>query len=387
MFTLRLPRSVPFAPIVLLSAAASVAVSSDVESPAAREEKPAKPSASQLIAKLGDESFAVRERAMKMLIEAGAQVEKAVQAAAESGDPEVSYRSRNILREIQRNRIARQRAAFLDGELEQLGANTLSWERMKKLVGDRREARALFIEMQKTAEDLLTDAEKNPKRCAQRIAQLYQEDQNSRRLGGSGLPSGVVAAMVLIGSNPRVPLDSSAVSRSMSLLYRQRSELGENDTFRKLLTEWIEKKASGRLEYQFLRLAQQFKLKSAVELARKMIRGGGHASHKAQALLTLGMLGDSDDVAILEKHIDNDTRIGARQRGKQRIECKLGDVALAMCLALTEQKAKQYGFPDAPNGRPANTSYYQYGFANNQQRAAARKKWKTWRESQQAAEE
>ena len=132
-----------------------------------------------------------------------------------------------------------------------------------------------------------------------------------------------------------------------------------------------------------LRLAQQFKLPEGVEVARKMVNGGGHTSYKAHAILTLGMLGGEEDVEVLKDLISNDTRVGSVARsGKKRIECRLGDVALGMALALTEQNAKDYGFTNAPNGRPTSTSYYNYGFVDDSGRKAARAKWDEYLQKQ-----
>ena len=307
-----------------------------------------------------------------------------MQDALDAADPEVSYRARKILKEIDRSLIAQRREAFLAGDVGKLKTNASSWKRMEELVGNTRKSRELFLEMQIAGERLLTAAEEDPRRCAQDIAQLYTEDQNARRFGGGGLPAGAVAAMVLIGSDDRVSLDSSAISRCTSLLYRHRGTLGENDVFKQLLGNWVTKKSTGTMQYQFLRLAQQFKLPEGIDLARKMASGGGSTSYKAQALLTIGMLGGEDDLELLESLIENDSRVGSVARsGNKRIECKVGDIALAMALALTDQNAKEYGFPNAPNGRPSSTSYYNYGFVDNESRQAARKKWVEYKEQQQ----
>lgn len=335
-----------------------------------------------LVEQLGDDSFAAREEAMAELIEIGPPAEPAVAAAIESPDPEVGYRARKVIKEIDRALRTQRREAFLAGDVEQLKANAESWRRLEEMVGNTRETRQLFLDMQLAGEDILTAAEEDPKRCAARISTLYQEDQNARRFGGQGLAAGAIAAMVFAGASKEVSLDAATLSRSTSLLYRHRATLGENEPFRRLLGKWVTDKAEGTQQYQFLRLAQQFKLEEGVELARKMVAGGGHNTYKAHAILTLGMVGEAEDVAVLEKLIGDNTTVGnVARKGQERIECKLGDIALAMCLALTDQKAKEYGYPNAPDGRPASTSYYQYGFTKKEQREAARAKWSEWKES------
>ena len=330
----------------------------------------------ELIDQLGADSFHEREKAMAELVKIGPPAESAVTEAIESVDPEVAYRARKVIKEIDRSLIAGRRKAFLEGDVEKLKLNAASWKRMEGLLGNSRETRQLFLDMQIAAEDLLTAAEEDPRRCSQEIANLYNEDQQARRFGGQGLAPGVVAAMVFIGSNEKVPLDASTLSRCTSLLYRHRGTLGENEQFRTLLGKWVTTKSSDTQQYQMLRLSQQFKLPEGVEVAREMVNGGGHNSYKAHAILTLGMLGGEEDLEVLSELIDNDTKVGTIARsGNKRIECRLGDVALGMALALTDQNAKEYGFTNAPNGRPTSTSYYNYGFVDDKQRQEARKKW------------
>ena len=48
----------------------------------------------------------------------------------------------------------------------------------------------------------------------------------------------------------------------------------------------------------------------------------------------------------------------------------------------TDQKAKDYGFPNAPNGRPSSSIYYNYGFVDDNSRQAAREKWRVYAQQQ-----
>jgi hypothetical protein len=230
---------------------------------------------------------------------------------------------------------------------------------------------------------LLDEAEQKPASCAQHVAQMFLEDTQLRRFGGQGMDPGRVAAMVFIATNNRVTLDPKAMSQSVSLLYRYRSHFDDNDTtFRQLLGHWVSSKANSATEqYQFLRMTQQFQLKEGVHLARKMISAGGSSSYKAQAMLTLGKLGTRDDVALLEKQIGNDGALASTGSKTKRKTCKLGDVALAICVVLSDQKLVDFGFQDAPEGRPVSTSYVHYGFYTDEQRQAARQKWESWNKS------
>ena len=198
-----------------------------------------------LIEQLGDDSFHRRDEATAALIAIGELAEEKVLAAIKNHDPEVRYRCRTVLRTIERNQIAQRRSAFLEGDIEKLKINARSWQRYSQIVGNTRDSRELFLQMQIAAGDLLDEAEQKPASCAQRVAQMYLEDAQLRRFGGQGMDPGRVAAMVFIAANKGVSLDSKAMSQSISLLYRYRSSFDENDTaFRQLLGHWVRSKAN-----------------------------------------------------------------------------------------------------------------------------------------------
>ncbi|MCH7726646.1 MAG: hypothetical protein IH991_09235, partial [Planctomycetes bacterium] len=161
------------------------------------------------IEQLGADSFRLREEAMAALIAIGEPIEEKVRAAFGNQDPEVRYRSRNVLRSIERNQIAQRRLAFLEGDIQKLKINVQSWQRYSQLVGNTRKSRELFLQMQIAGADLLDEAEKNPASCAQLISQMYLEDAQMRRFGGQGMDPGRVAAMVFIAGDKRVPLDAT----------------------------------------------------------------------------------------------------------------------------------------------------------------------------------
>ena len=330
----------------------------------------------RLIEQLGDKSFYTREKAMAALIAAGPVVEPQVRAALEHSDAEVRYRSEKVLIEIDKSQRAGRRAAFLEGDIGKLKSNVKSWERLSKLVGNSPKSRELFLSMLNGGEELLTAAEKGGSGSSALITQLYTAQSAARRVGEEAISPGGVLAMLFVASDKTVQLDSSANSRVMSLLSQYRSRMdAKNPAFQKLMGHLV-KSATGSRQYQMLRMADQFNLKEeGLTLARKMV-GSGHSSYRAQAMIMIGKHGDKKDIATLAKFVNDGTALSNQvvRNGKKR-ETKLGDVALAMSIVLSGEKPKDYGFPDAPAGRPTSTSYYNYGFFDKEKRAAAQKKW------------
>ncbi len=344
---------------------------------------------------LGHDSFLQREESMQQLIAAGIAVEKEVTAAIHHGDPEVRFRAAKVLKEIEKTQIAERRQRFIAGDVAAMKQNAASWKRLAEILGNTREARELFVQMQSEGGGpLLDELETDPVRCAGEIAALYQKDMFARRGGiggrvGDGIQPGLVLAMIYVAGCDEVKLDAAATSRAVSRLYRFQTKLAEdNEPVRKLLGRWIDKPSTDiNAQLQFLRLAQQFKLPQGLDLSRRLVAAAPHAVYKAQAMMTLAQLGTADDIAAIEKLIGDNTSLGAMgvKDGKRK-ECKLGDVALAMCIVLADQKVKDFGFEDVPEGKPAHTSYAQYSFIQEESRAAARAKWEECRKAQAAAE-
>lgn len=340
---------------------------------------------------LGHDSFLHREQAMKDLIAAGIAVESEVAAAVDHGDPEVRFRAAKVLREIEKTQIADRRQRFIEGNTAALKLNAASWARLAAVVGNTRESRELFVKMQTEGGALLDQLESDPQRCAGEIGALYQKDMLARRgRGADGIQPGLVLAMVFIAGEDDVKLDPAAASRAVALLNRFHGTFAaeeKNELFRQLLGRWVAKPGSDiNAQFQFLRLAQQFNLPQGLELARKLATTSPHAAFKAQAVMTVAQLGGAEDVETLEKLIGDNTSLGAMgmKDGKRR-ECKLGDVALAMCIVLSGQKCQDFGFEDVAEGKPLHASYVQYSFVQEETRAAARAKWAEYRKAQAAA--
>jgi hypothetical protein len=369
-----------FAALAIISCCELSSLASDVA------QAPSPEQVQLMIDGLGHDSFIRREQAMQELIAAGIAVEKEVTAAVSDGDPEVRYRAAKVLREIEKSQIAERRLRFIEGDTAAMKMNAASWQRLAEVLGNTRESRELFVQMQTDGGALLDQLEADPARCAGEIAALYQKDMFARRGGGAeGIKPGLVLAMVFAAGEADVTLDAASTSRAVSLLYRFQGKFAEdNEPFRTLLGRWMDKKGTDiNSQFQFLRLAQQFKLPQGLALARTLVASAPHAAYKAQAVMTVAQLGGAEDIPSIEKMIGDNTSLGAMGvKDGQRKECKLGDVALAMCIVLSEQKVKDFGFEDAPEGKPLHASYIQYSFTKEEARAAARAKWEEFRKAQ-----
>ncbi|MCG8586461.1 MAG: hypothetical protein MI757_17265 [Pirellulales bacterium] len=334
----------------------------------------------KLVEQLADESFKVREAAMAALIEVGLAAEPAVRAATESTDPEMRYRAGVVLRQIDRVLLERRREAFRAGDLTQLRENTDTWQRLVRAVGNSRETREMFVQMQIEAQSLLDDAEQKPNDVSQAVMQMYQAYLQARRTGGKGVKPGALAAVVLVATDPAVKLDTNAANQMIALISQARTTMDKQPAaFRKLLGNWLATvPGSSSQVYQCMNLAFYYQLSEGVELAKKVMndsRYGRHPTFVAQALLTIGRVGDKGQIGQLEKMIGRNTPITRYGKGSRKKSVQVGDLALAMSIVLSGEKLRDYGFKDAPEGKPGTLAYTMYGFNTDADRKAAKEKW------------
>ncbi len=335
----------------------------------------------ELVKKLGDDSFRVRAAAQAKLIDIGPPAESALEAVSNSQNLETRYRARKILQVLRATRSEWDRKNFLDGKVDQISSNNKSWQRFKKMVGNSREARQLFLEMQNHGRELLNAAETDKKQCELMLGTLFEKDYRIRIQGGSKLPKGQVAAMVFAGSQPGY---SSFLSRCSSIAAFNHKSLGKNKAFRKLLGKWLsnlcESHANTEDFYPLLSMARKYELTEGAKLARKIIEANLDSGYKGHAFVTIGAVGLKKDLEFLQKHINDETVVNSRTKNDVKYECRLGDVVLAMCLVLTDQKCSDYGFAWKIDGKQSWWDYTAYGFNKPEHRQAARLKWQRWKQ-------
>ena len=132
----------------------------------------------------------------------------AVKRGAEHPDPEVRFRSRQILRAIRHLDRQRLISAFAAGRSLEAAGELPGWEEFRALAGDGTEARSLYVDMLDAEwgllEGVFRDASVQPTAL---LAERCQGLQNSLRLRRT-IPVGSVAALLLVASRDDVDLSS-----------------------------------------------------------------------------------------------------------------------------------------------------------------------------------
>src|SRR5690606_4957309 len=132
-------------------------------------------------------------------------------------------------------------------------------------------------------------------------------------------------------------------------------------------------------------LAVQYDLPEGLEPATALIKQTGAPPHFLQfAILVVGRFGGKEHVGLLEPLLENSTPLVTQNFGGQKLRTEVRDVALATLVHLTQQDAKQYGLNLEKHPQTLFDTR-SIGFASEEARAAALRRWKKWSESQPAS--
>jgi len=350
----------------------------------------------ELVSLLGAPDFATRLAATRRLIEIGPTAEPALVAGLSTGSPEVIFRCRHILSEIEyKERFGRLEAfaADLDGKQ---GLTLPGWERYRSLVGSDSKARRLFVSMHKSEPYLLEKVEKEPKAVADTLVQRVQVMQQSMRFPNAAIDTGSMATLLFLISDPEMKVADNATMMMYSLCnyhtFRQEMERGAHKAqLRSLLGEFVKMGGNQTTAYYRLMLALQYELKEGGVAARNLLEDPRAPQHyKQYAVLTIAKLNDKDSLELIRKLLSDRTVCTSHtmMRNNKRVvyQTQLRDVALSALIHMNGEDPKKFGFERiSPNLRylfnPGTM-----GFTDDKARDEAFKKWEVF-ETKKAREE
>jgi HEAT repeat protein len=303
--------------------------------------------ASALVRQLGDEQFALRERAMTQLIEMGLTAHKALQEGRHHADREIRYRCERVLGIVEELDFQRRLAAFVTGHSD--GHDLPGWRRYRERFGDDGDGRALFVEMQKAERELMEAIENGPHgvtRVAETRAALLQQSQQT---AGQAVSLGSTTALLLAAGDESVRLGLTTCSHLYQFccqppLNDAMRERSKERILRRMLGDWV-KNSDGMAAYQTLFLAMRYDLKEGLVPAVRMLKNPGEQPFARQnAILAITKLGDESQIELLESLLEDASRCSAQRIDNITYETQVRDVALASILILRKEDPKKFGF-------------------------------------------
>jgi hypothetical protein len=377
-----------------------VGITNPTSDPTTTHGEPTQADVAQWIKDLGSDAFSLRQGAAARLLSAGSIAREPLRQLAEGTDPETRASARRLIALIDRSEFRRRLDAFAADTDGKKGLSLPGWEQYQKLVGSDAASRALFVEMHRQEGPLLAaifdSAERPPEELWEsRLVRIAQwQNPNGERAGAP--PIGSSAAMLFIGSLPEMNISNAAASFVHNIIQRPPVNTallpdGSQPALRKLVVNWVLQCPNKTEEVlrERLSIIQATNLVDALPLAIQACSNDPQFLHitpltKALAVLTIGQLGDRQNVPQLEPLLDDASICLPAQiqvPGQPATSVELRDVALCVMLSLTDQAPADYGYMAARMATPRMFQLQTLYRDNDSQRAEAVAKWRQWRVS------
>ncbi len=352
-----------------------------------------------LVGELGHDLFSVRESATNKLIEKGINAKPLLVAALTSTDAEVRFRAKRILAIVADSDFQKRKKVFIADTDGSAGASLPGWSVFKDAIGSDQPARDLFVEMQEAEAALLEAYEQGPKEAVAALKERSQvafdrvqpQGRRNTRPGNMNLP--VIAALMFVGGDPRIPLSDDLATRLAALpqnpSFMQIMSTGgpRRDLFRKLFGRWVVRDMALDLMANNLAYASQYNLKEALEPALNTLKsndatGPANSRARTQALLVISKFGSKEHLKDIQPYLTDSHLIFDSGGTNQPTQAQLRDLALAVTIKLSGQDPKQFGFEGLLLDR-FNSNMV--AFRNDSDRNAAFKKWEDRQKGQKQA--
>jgi len=356
------------------------------ETPPAPKSDPAR--LPQLIEQLGSPRYKEREKAAGEIVRMGRGAKLALQEGAKSPDPEVSSRCAQLLPQALTLDLLHRIDLFLKDTDGKQTHDLPLWKTFQEKVGGDADARKLFAEILKSNAALLEVVEEQPDKATARIQhrfnEMYQE-MFGNQFGGRGgyrpnaLNPAELAGVLFACSTPAYK--PTQPDWMLSNLYNQPqfTNLLKSDkdgpAYRKVFFNYLDGRMDDNTINQCVWMLAQHGIKPAADVIAKALTAGKATQvyTKASAICCVGTLGTKANVPALEPFLKEAAQLQAL--GGNRGEVRIQDVALANVIHLSGKNPKDYGFK-MWNVQPNQLIQYpQLGFATDDERKAAFKKW------------
>jgi hypothetical protein len=344
----------------------------------------------ELVQQLGDEQFAVRERAMTRLIEIGLPAREALLDGRKHADREIRYRCERIASLVEELDFQRRLSSFSAGRSD--GHDLPGWKQYRTRFGDDAEIRALFVEMQEAESDLMQAVANGPQGVQNAVRERCLLLQQAQRSGGQPITPGNIAALLFAVGEADVNLDMQSTSMLYTVcrqpaMNEAMSDRSRGKILRKMLGSWIES-SDGWAAYQTLFLAMQYELKEGLVPARKLLENPAEQPYaRQQAILTVAKLGDDSYIELLESLLDDPSRCTAHRINNVTYETQVRDVALAAILIMEKQDPKKFGFDRIQMNPSTSFSTSTVGFPNDDVRKKVFDKYAEYKTRQADSQE
>jgi len=330
--------------------------------------------AEELVQRLGDQAFRVRDAAYRELIGIGGPAKAAVEKGLQDPDLDVHESCRRLLPQIRESYIHEQIEDFLSNPKREVPADLPGVKRWMEIAGDSKASRAMYAELVLKYHTLISEADSE--RGLGKFISFYKDCYDRR----DGLAPEEMKLFLFLASNPKMRSKVDAENTTLlSLTY----VFLESNSMRKILTEeepsgparklfvaWLERESFEMVVKHGFRMAVELKIREVTPVALKIARDAKHSiTDRTLACRLLGELATPDQLKEVAALTGDDTPVESTGA------IVLGDVAMATILRAGKQELEDYGY----NLLMLGTGGVPYrGFNTEENRRSAREKFAKW---------
>ena len=358
---------------------------------AAAAEPKARALASELVAQLGHEEFAMRERAAAELIALEADATAALRVGVESPDREIRYRSSKLLARAAEIDLQRRFERFKNDTDPEQDYGLPGWDAYREVVGDSLVARSIFVSMHEDEARLLGQIDDSPARLADALANRCDQLRNQAMFERVPIRLGTIATLLFMATCKEVEVSPLATS----VVYMVCGGPGFEDAVRSgpgrevlaTLTErWIARQPLQGISSALL-LGLLNNLPGTLLRARDVFESPlASSSDRICACLCLARFGDESDFPTLNAQLE-DANVCAQDRvDGQVIVTEMRDLVLATLVRLAKEEPRDYGFDRLVTDRRFVFNLQSLGFRDEQSRVVAIASWREFVRSKAAAD-
>lgn len=360
--------------------------------------------AKELVSKLGDPVFIIRDEATRELKKLGrAALPILGETLKTTADPEVRNRCETLLPAIEEADLKARLELFLEDTEQKYDHKIPHWKEFSNITKDNPAARQLFAEILQTRvnRELFQCLDESKtvleKAVVARRTVLY--NMFYRSINGQRTTPKLADLFGLIFIETQSTINDRTYSYVYQSLLNQpqiRNAIAGDDgvPYRRLLAQWMNTRITSADIYQAFQLAAQLNSKDIPiqSLAIKLLETPGTPSiYRLNALTTSARTLGKDARPILAKAMEDKTaqNINWFINGAQiQHKIQVRDIALVMTLIVTEQDLDAYGVEQRNRVNLgtdlAKFSYMYYAFPDEKTREAAFEKFSLWDAKQKA---
>jgi hypothetical protein len=339
----------------------------------------------ELVKQLGDEAFAVREKAREELLKLGPAAEAALRKGTADQDIQVREISQQLLNRLLEAKRAGRLQAFLDDKDDRLNPPLPGWKRFSAVAGNGPAERKRFLAIYQAAEATLEEVERDPKKAVKTLdAHIALGRQILLTSSEESDVLRELTTLLFLASDTRIPLDAAASGRVCTVLtiLAERTAMTKvfraDATARKLVRTFLVERCDPTARVPALTAALGLELNETADWALGLALGKDNPPVvRGWAVILAGKVGDKDAAARLEPLLADHTVVGTSKLGEAALTAELADVTLAVLIRANGQKEADYGFPysQAIPGLKTLPAPERLGFSDLPTRQAAFKKW------------